>query len=69
MPTKLVSRCVELTTRPGDVVLDPMAGAGTTCAVCEQMGRKWIGIEIESVAGIMQRLRRLKGTETTLALS
>jgi site-specific DNA-methyltransferase (adenine-specific) len=56
LPAKLVQRCIELATRTGDVVLDPFAGAGTVPSVCEQTGRRWIAVEIESVAGIVQRM-------------
>ena len=45
-----------MSTRPGDLVLDPFGGSGTTYAVCEQRGRRWIGIEIEDLEPIHQRL-------------
>ena len=41
---------------PGDLVLDPFGGSGTTFAVCEKKSREWIGIEIESPDAIVQRL-------------
>ena len=40
----------------GDLVLDPFGGSGTTFAVCEKKGRRWIGIEIESTEVIIERL-------------
>ena len=44
-PEALLHRIVLATSNPGDVVLDPFAGTGTTCAVAKRLGRKWIGIE------------------------
>lgn len=45
-PPKLVEPCILAGSRPGDVVLDPFLGAGTTAMVAEQLGREWIGIEL-----------------------
>jgi site-specific DNA-methyltransferase (adenine-specific) len=45
LSTKLVRRCVLLTTKAGDLVLDPMAGSGTVPDVCEREGRRWVAIE------------------------
>ncbi len=61
MPEKLAQLCIEITSRPGDVVLDPYAGSGTTLAVAEKMERKWVGIELkkEFVNLIERRLRAL----------
>ena len=47
MPLSLARRCVELTSRPGDVVLDPYAGSGTTLIAARDAGRKWIGVELK----------------------
>lgn len=44
-PEKLLRRILELTTRPGDIVLDYHLGSGTTAAVAHKMGRQYIGIE------------------------
>ncbi|MCX6071048.1 MAG: site-specific DNA-methyltransferase, partial [Chloroflexi bacterium] len=44
LSTKLVRRCLELSTSPGDVVLDPFGGSGTTFDVCERTGRHWVGV-------------------------
>lgn len=57
LSTKLLERVVAISTLPGDLVLDPFGGSGTTFAVCEYMDRRWIGTEIESVQAIMDRLR------------
>jgi adenine-specific DNA-methyltransferase len=45
-PERLIKRCFELTTSPGDLVLDSFAGSGTTGAVAHKMGRRWIMIEL-----------------------
>ncbi len=45
-PEKLIQRVLELSTNPGDWVLDSFLGSGTTAAVAHKMGRKWIGIEL-----------------------
>lgn len=45
-PTELVARIIELTTDPGDVVLDPFAGSGVVLAVAEAMGRQFVGCEV-----------------------
>ena len=47
MPLSLARRCVEITSRPGDVVLDPYAGSGTTLIAARDAGRKWIGVELK----------------------
>lgn len=44
-PEKLIKRCLELVTKPGDLVLDCFLGSGTTTAVAHKMRRKYIGIE------------------------
>jgi adenine-specific DNA-methyltransferase len=45
-PEALIKRCLELTTKPNDIVLDSFAGSGTTGAVAHKMGRRWIMIEL-----------------------
>ncbi|MGB0221305.1 MAG: site-specific DNA-methyltransferase [Sinimarinibacterium flocculans] len=45
-PERLVERCIELCTSPGDFVLDSFLGSGTTAAVAHKMGRRYIGIEM-----------------------
>lgn len=44
-PEKLVARVIAMTTDPGDAVLDPFLGSGTTAAVAHKLGRRWVGIE------------------------
>ena len=57
LSTKVLERVIEMSTRPGDTVLDPFGGSGTTYAVCEQRHRHWIGIEMEDVSAIADRLK------------
>jgi adenine-specific DNA-methyltransferase len=45
-PEALIKRVLELSTNPGDLVLDSFLGSGTTAAVAHKMGRRWIGIEL-----------------------
>nr|DAM04232.1 MAG TPA: adenine-specific methyltransferase [Caudoviricetes sp.] len=45
-PEQLVRQILEMTTSPGDLVLDSFLGSGTTAAVAQKMGRRWIGIEM-----------------------
>ncbi len=47
MPLSLARRCVEITSCPGDVVLDPYAGSGTTLIAARDRGRRWIGVELK----------------------
>ncbi len=55
--TKTVQRCVLMTTDPGDLVLDPTCGSGTTAYVAEQWGRRWITIDTSRVALALARAR------------
>ena len=48
--TKLIQRCILMTTDPGDLVLDPTCGSGTTAYVAEQWGRRWITIDTSRIA-------------------
>ena len=49
-PESLIKRCIELSTAPGDIVLDSFAGSGTTGAVAHKMRRRWIMIELREQA-------------------
>ncbi|MBZ4557639.1 restriction endonuclease subunit M [Mycobacterium avium subsp. hominissuis] len=49
-PVALVKRVIEATTDPGDVVLDPFCGCGTTVDAAQRLGRRWIGIDITYIA-------------------
>ncbi len=55
--TKVVERCLIMTTDPGDLVLDPTCGSGTTAYVAEQWGRRWITIDTSRVALALARTR------------
>ena len=55
LSTKILERVVHLSTEPDDLVLDPFGGSGTTFAVAEQLGRYWIGSEIENCDVILER--------------
>jgi adenine-specific DNA-methyltransferase len=54
---RVIERCVLLTTDPGDLVLDPTCGGGTTSHVAEQTGRRWITIDTSRVALALARTR------------
>jgi adenine-specific DNA-methyltransferase len=54
---KVVQRCLLMATDPGDLVLDPTCGSGTTAAVAEQWGRRWITIDTSRVALALARAR------------
>jgi adenine-specific DNA-methyltransferase len=55
--TSAVQRCVLMTSDPGDLVLDPTCGSGTTAYVAEQWGRRWITIDTSRVALALARAR------------
>lgn len=57
LSTKILYRVVNISTEPGDIVLDPFGGSGTTFDVCERKHRRWIGIELESCEVIVERLK------------
>ena len=57
-----VQRCVLMATDPGDLVLDPTCGSGTTAYVAEQWGRRWISIDTSRVPLALARQRLLTGT-------
>jgi adenine-specific DNA-methyltransferase len=60
--TKVAQRCVLMTTDPGDLVLDPMCGSGTSAYVAEQWGRRWITVDISRVPLALARQRLLTAT-------
>ena len=55
--TRVVERCIQMSTDPGDLVLDPTCGSGTTATVAEQWGRRWITIDTSRVALALARAR------------
>ena len=56
-PTTAIQRCMLMTTDPGDLVLDPTCGSGTTAYVAEQWGRRWITVDTSRVALALARAR------------
>jgi DNA modification methylase len=61
-PPELVEWCVRASTRPGDVVLDPFLGSGTTAAVAASLGRGWVGCELNPDYEPLQRERLMGQT-------
>lgn len=58
-PVALLERILEMSSNPGDLVLDPFCGCGTTIVAAEKLGRRWVGIDISPVAiDVMTRERR-----------
>ncbi|MGY1809992.1 site-specific DNA-methyltransferase [Blastococcus sp. SYSU D00669] len=60
--SRTIERCMLMCTQPGDLVLDPTCGAGTTAYVAEQWGRRWITIDTSRVALALTR-QRLMGAK------
>ncbi len=65
---RVIERCLLMTTDPGDLVLDPTCGSGTTAYVAEQWGRRWItcdssrvALAAVSISGPIERLSRQPG--------
>jgi adenine-specific DNA-methyltransferase len=54
---RVIERCILMATDPGDLVLDPTCGSGTTATVAEQWGRRWITIDTSRVALALARAR------------
>jgi adenine-specific DNA-methyltransferase len=59
--TKVIERCMLMTTDPGDLVLDPTCGSGTTAYVAEQWGRRWITVDTSRVSIALARTRLMAG--------
>jgi adenine-specific DNA-methyltransferase len=55
--TRVIERCMLMTSDPGDLVLDPTCGSGTTAFAAEQWGRRWITIDTSRVALALARQR------------
>lgn len=64
-PLALLERIIQASSNPGDVVLDPFCGCGTTVAAAQKLGRQWIGIDVTHLAiGLMRkRLHDMFGDE------
>lgn len=56
-PLELLERILLASSNPGDVVLDPFCGCGTTVAAAQKLGRRWLGIDITHLAIALQRYR------------
>ncbi len=59
---KVIGRCILMTTDPGDLVIDPTCGSGTTAFVAEQWGRRWITCDTSRVPMALARQRLLTAT-------
>lgn len=66
--TKLVERCLLMTTDPGDLVLDPTCGSGTTAFVAEKWGRRWITCDTSRVAITLAKQRLMTASFDYFAL-
>ena len=56
-PLALLERIINLSSNPGDIVLDPFCGCGTAIAAAQKFGRKWIGIDITHLSIALQKYR------------
>lgn len=65
----LTERILSLTSKPGDLVIDPFMGSGTTAIVCERLGRNWRGMEINKQYARMIELRLEKARHPITQLS
>lgn len=70
-PERLIKTILDLSTEEGDFVLDSFGGSGTTFAVAQKMGRRWVGVEIGKQADevIVPRLKKVVGGEDGLGVS
>lgn len=62
-PEALLERIINASSNPGDVVLDPFCGCGTTVAAAEKLGRQWIGIDVTHLAITLMKQRLGDGPE------
>ena len=60
--TKVIQRCILMTTDPGDLVFDPTCGSGTTAYAAEQWGRRWITCDTSRVATALAKQRLMTAT-------
>lgn len=61
----MLERIIALSTNPGDLVLDPFGGSGTTFYAAEKLHRKWLGVEIGDTSAAIRRLLDYKGGQDT----
>lgn len=64
-PEALLERIISASSNPGDVVLDPFCGCGTTIAAAQKLGRRWIGIDITHLSISLQKYRLKDGFNLT----
>jgi DNA modification methylase len=71
MPEAVLERIIRASSNPGDLVLDPFAGSGTTLAVARRLGRRYLGVELseEYARGIRARLENVPLPDTELSES
>lgn len=69
-PLALLERIIQASSNPGDLVLDPFCGCGTTVAAAQKLGRRWVGIDITHLAiNLMRtRLRDMFGSEVSFSV-
>jgi len=60
--TKVIERCIQMSTEPGDLVFDPTCGSGTTAYASERWGRRWITCDTSRVAITLSRQRLMTAT-------
>lgn len=60
--TTPIQRCIQMTTDPGDLIIDPTCGSGTTAFVAETYGRRWITIDTSRIALNIAKLRLMSAT-------
>ncbi len=65
MPEAVLERIIQVASNPGDLVLDPFAGSGTTLAAAKKLGRRCLGVELseEYAEGVRRRLQRIEFAE------
>lgn len=56
-PLALLERIIQASSKPGDIILDPFCGCGTTIAAAQKLGRRWIGIDITHLSIALQKYR------------
>ena len=56
-PLALLERIIQASSNPGDIVLDPFCGCGTTVATAQKLGRRWVGIDITHLSIALQKYR------------
>ena len=65
MPEAVLDRIIQVASNPGDVILDPFAGSGTTLASAKKLGRKYLGVELseEYADAVRKRLQLIEFAE------